>query len=159
MSIQRGAGGTYGMPCFLDRDMFVVAYLHVPYTRKERFRHVSNRSRHMRCPKEEGNVQGDDCGSIHTRPKLKLLLLSIFHITRSFSRLLTFLDYFVKVIPSAKIIYFPPLISWRFISKCSWWKLTSSKDVSRDNRKQLHSRKRRIISKSAQLELLSGSSR
>jgi hypothetical protein len=43
----------------------------------------------MRCPKQEGNDKGDDCGSIHTRPKLKLLLLSIFHITRGFSRLLT----------------------------------------------------------------------
>jgi hypothetical protein len=59
-----------------------------------------------------------------------------------------FLDFLLcsrLFIPSAKMVYFPPLISWGFIFKCSWWKVTSSEDVSRDSRKQLHSRKRRII--------------
>jgi hypothetical protein len=146
-----------GKPCFLEQDMFVVGYLHVPCTRKERFRHVSNRSRYMRCPKEEGNDQVDDCGSIHTQGPSSSSSFYRFSISPG-----AFLDFLLcsrLFIPSAKIIHFPLLISWGFISKCSWWKVTSSEDVSRDSRKQLHSRKRRIIGKSARLQHLSGSLR
>jgi hypothetical protein len=66
----------------------------------------------MRCPKEEGNDQGDDCGlDSHKAQAQAPPSIDLPYHPGLFSSSCFVLDYLVIVIPSAKVSYLHALIN------------------------------------------------